>query len=154
MNKRIRILMLALAGLAPASTAYAESAKHALEGVWSFTVTPDPVGLQPYSNLRSFSRDGVAIMVDGSDGALGTSSSAVGVWEHTVGREFSIVMYAVLTRNGIQSGRQKLEAVVTLDPYGHTLSGVGRTTTYDMTGKLQFSGTAKITGERLQLLDE
>ena len=154
MNKRIRILVLTLAGMTLASTAIAQSPKHALEGVWSFTVVPDPVGLPPYSNLRSFSRDGVAMTVDGSNGAFGTASTAVGVWERTGSREFSFVMYAVLTKNGIVTGRQKLQGVVTLDPYGHTLSGIGKTTVYDLAGNEQFNGTAKISGERLPLLDD
>jgi hypothetical protein len=154
MKKQGRILMLALAGFAMTSTLAAQSASHALEGIWSFTVDPDPEGLPTYSNLRSFSKDGVAIAVDGSSGPLGAASTAVGMWQRTAGREFRFVMYAVLTRDGAQIGRQRLEGLVVVDATGKTLSGIGKTTTYDMTWKELFNGTARITGERLPLLDD
>src|SRR3954470_20899634 len=137
MKKQVRILMLGLATFALTSAVAAQSApvgnwqatRPSMEGTWSFTVDPDPEGLPTYSNLRSFSRDGVAITVDGSTGAFGVASTAVGVWERTGANEFRFVMYAVLTRDGGQVGRQKLEGVVILDPSGNTLSGIGKTTT-------------------------
>jgi hypothetical protein len=155
MKRQIRILMLALAAFALTSTVVAQPVNNSLEGVWSFTVTPDPAtGLAAYSNLRSFSRDGVAILVDGATHGLGIASTGVGVWERTGGHEFRLVMYAVLTVNGVQIGRQKLGAVLTLDPSGNTLSGIGTTTVFDMTGAVKFNGTAKITGERLPLIED
>jgi hypothetical protein len=153
MKQQVRFLMLALGSLALTLTLAAQAPRATLEGIWSFTVDPDPEGLPTYSGLRSFSKGGTAIALDAVNTAPAGGLISMGVWERSGGHEFSFVMYAVVTTNGIQTGLRKIEGVVTLDASGNTLSGIGKTASYDLAGNVLFSGTARLAGVRLPLID-
>lgn len=128
-----------------------------LVGTWDVVVTPRDceTGSQSpfppvFQAVQTYHQGGT--MLASNLGAPGTATlEGHGVWEHGVGREYSIA-FRVLKFNpdGTYAGRDVIRDVVTLDLGGNRYTSTGTVEILDPNGNLLFRGCATTSASRFR----
>jgi hypothetical protein len=154
MTRKPVVAILVAAALTIVAAAGTASNGHAsargLVGTWSQTVNL-PAPLPPLQSLQVFNRGGTA--VETSNEPPGTRTPMFSTWKHMGGRLYSAtgVHFIFNPQTGGYQGTRKINRTIELAPDGQSYETVARVTTFDPSGNIVATFSARASAKRMQL---
>ena len=146
----LTIVVAAGVAITPAGTASNGQSASGLVGTWTQTVNL-PAPLPPLQSLQVFNRGGTA--VETSNEPPGTRSPMFSTWKHMGGRLYAAtgVHFIFNPATGEFQGTRKINRTIELAPDGQSYDTVASVTTFDPSGNVVATFTARAAAERMQL---
>ena len=147
----LTIVVAAGVAITPAGTASNGNASaRGLVGTWSQTVNL-PAPAPPLQSLQVFNRGGTGVEMSNERPA--TRSPLFSTWKHMGGRLYSAtgVHFVFNPQTGEYQGTRKINRTIELAQDGQSYETVARVTTFDPSGNVVATFTARASAKRMQL---
>ena len=157
--KNTLIALAALSMAIPALLTAQSAEKKTLTGVWEVKILPKDVPPPPLLSIAIFGADGsFATKVSAKfppvppfQGFVDEVGPGYGRWVQTSDKEFKLTFYAVLLKDGVANGYQRVHSTMILSEPGNEFTvHEGHVDFLDVNWNVVFSSTDEVTGKRLE----
>jgi hypothetical protein len=137
----------------------AQSAENKLSGVWEVKILPKDAPPPPLLSIAIFGGDGsFATKVSAKfppvppfKGFVDEVGPGYGRWVQSSNKEFKLTFYAVLLKEGVANGYQRVRSTMTLSESGNEFTAHESNVDFlDTNWNVVFSSTDEVTGKRLE----